>query len=139
MPEIRRRYKACVEAWPECESFGYDPRCCRFPKSCSAEAGPDVPEEALEPLAPPVVHLNPPVPRYKLTVEVTGNTLDEVTDEIYGVGLNAPWTIGRRDECEIVGGTRTIRLQHTNPTQTPENYRAELDAWAKARKAARDA
>lgn len=25
----------CVEAWPGCFSGGYDPRCCRFPKSCS--------------------------------------------------------------------------------------------------------
>ena len=29
------RLPSCVERWPECESFGYDPRCCRFPKSCS--------------------------------------------------------------------------------------------------------
>lgn len=26
----------CAERWPEAHSFGYDPRCCRFPKSCSA-------------------------------------------------------------------------------------------------------
>lgn len=26
---------ACIEAWPECEDGHYDPRCCRFPKSCS--------------------------------------------------------------------------------------------------------
>lgn len=26
----------CVAAWPECEAGKYDPRCCRFPKSCSA-------------------------------------------------------------------------------------------------------
>lgn len=26
----------CAAAWPEAHSFGYDPRCCRFPKSCSA-------------------------------------------------------------------------------------------------------
>lgn len=25
----------CVKAWPGCFPFGYDPRCCRFPKSCS--------------------------------------------------------------------------------------------------------
>ena len=25
----------CVERWPECVPDGYDPRCCRFPKSCS--------------------------------------------------------------------------------------------------------
>jgi hypothetical protein len=24
-----------VGSWPECESGLYDPRCCRFPKSCS--------------------------------------------------------------------------------------------------------
>lgn len=30
-----RRLRACVERWPECEDSGYDPRCCRFPKSCS--------------------------------------------------------------------------------------------------------
>jgi len=31
------RDPACVENWPECWSGGYDPRCCRFPKSCSCE------------------------------------------------------------------------------------------------------
>lgn len=31
-----RRLRACVENWPECWTGGYDPRCCRFPKSCSA-------------------------------------------------------------------------------------------------------
>lgn len=30
-----RRLRECVERWPECESGAYDPRCCRFPKSCS--------------------------------------------------------------------------------------------------------
>jgi hypothetical protein len=29
------RSPVCVAAWPECYSGGYDPRCCRFPKSCS--------------------------------------------------------------------------------------------------------
>ncbi len=34
--EIRsRRLLVCVDAWPECETGKYDPRCCRFPKSCS--------------------------------------------------------------------------------------------------------
>lgn len=32
----RRRLRACVEAWPDCESGDYNPSCCRFPKSCSA-------------------------------------------------------------------------------------------------------
>jgi hypothetical protein len=25
----------CVKCWPDCYNGGYDPRCCRFPKSCS--------------------------------------------------------------------------------------------------------
>ena len=29
------RDAACVEAWPGCTPDAYDPRCCRFPKSCS--------------------------------------------------------------------------------------------------------
>ena len=29
------RNPECVKAWPECWDGGYDPRCCRFPKSCS--------------------------------------------------------------------------------------------------------
>lgn len=32
------REPSCVENWPECYSGGYDPRCCRFPKSCSARS-----------------------------------------------------------------------------------------------------
>lgn len=32
------RDPACVERWPECEVGAHDPRCCRFPKSCSCEA-----------------------------------------------------------------------------------------------------
>ena len=35
-PEPRRRLRACVEAWPECQTSEYNPSCCRFPKSCSA-------------------------------------------------------------------------------------------------------
>lgn len=44
------RIRACVETWPDCETGLYDPRCCRFPKSCSATAyDPEqVTEEYLE-------------------------------------------------------------------------------------------
>lgn len=31
-----RRLRACVDQWPDAETGTYDPRCCRFPKSCSA-------------------------------------------------------------------------------------------------------
>lgn len=49
IPEPRLR--ACVEAWPECHDDGYDPKCCRFPKSCSCrvydldQVGPEDLEE----------------------------------------------------------------------------------------------
>lgn len=29
------RNPSCVERWPGCFTGGYDPKCCRFPKSCS--------------------------------------------------------------------------------------------------------
>jgi hypothetical protein len=32
------RLRSCVKAWPDCYSGGYDPACCRFPKSCSSES-----------------------------------------------------------------------------------------------------
>lgn len=34
---VASRNPECEKAWPECESGKYDPRCCRFPKSCSCE------------------------------------------------------------------------------------------------------
>jgi hypothetical protein len=38
MPEqVGQRDPDCIERWPSCYSGGYDPRCCRFPKSCSCE------------------------------------------------------------------------------------------------------
>jgi hypothetical protein len=36
---------ACLEEWPDARSMEYDPRCCRFPKSCSI---PDAPAERSE-------------------------------------------------------------------------------------------
>ena len=47
----RRRLRACVEAWPAADTGYYDPRCCRFPKSCSATVYSDehVTEDDLEP------------------------------------------------------------------------------------------
>jgi len=29
--------RTCQERWPEATPGAYDPRCCRFPKSCSVE------------------------------------------------------------------------------------------------------
>lgn len=35
-PTRKLRLRECVENWPECETGGYNPSCCRFPSSCSA-------------------------------------------------------------------------------------------------------
>lgn len=34
---VDERDPSCVEKWPECYSGGYNPACCRFPKSCSCD------------------------------------------------------------------------------------------------------
>jgi hypothetical protein len=38
-PEVEEkpdhRDPACVKNWPQCVNDGYNPACCRFPKSCS--------------------------------------------------------------------------------------------------------
>jgi len=49
LPE--RRLRRCVENWPGAETGAYDPRCCRFPKSCSATVYDEahVAERDLEP------------------------------------------------------------------------------------------
>lgn len=49
------RIKACVEAWPGCRSGEYNPRCCRFPKSCSCTSYRDEIDPALLE-DPPVEH-----------------------------------------------------------------------------------
>ncbi len=38
---MSNRLPICVEQWPECSEGEYDPRCCRFPKSCSCEVDDD--------------------------------------------------------------------------------------------------
>ena len=43
MEEGVSRDPQCVEQWPECWDGGYDPRCCRFPKSCSCAVVPSDP------------------------------------------------------------------------------------------------
>jgi hypothetical protein len=40
-PPEWRRNPHCEEAWPDCWDGGYDPRCCRWPKSCSCNVVPD--------------------------------------------------------------------------------------------------
>ena len=44
---------------------------------------------------------------------------------------------GKRDAWNSTGGRCTSVMVHTNPEQTPEKYRDELDAWWNEHKAAR--
>lgn len=81
MSENTRRLKECVEAWPECAEGEYDPRCCRFPKSCSCDIihnqalldDPKWCEENLE-------------PERRITSNGPGVSLGG-TDEVYNVRL----------------------------------------------------
>lgn len=80
-----RRLLACVREWPECETFGYDPRCCRFPKSCSCDCydPATVNPEDLEPLSASVTlnsgvgPTDPPEPAERLSAAaVEGKAAD---------------------------------------------------------------
>lgn len=82
----------------------------------------------------------PPVPRYRLTLTITGNTLDEIEHELVvqtrgGFLLDSGYM--RRDFWEIVTGRYISVMEHVNPEMTPERYDAELDAWWAGRKAGR--
>lgn len=82
----------------------------------------------------------PPVPRYKLELTITGNTLDEIQGELE-IMVNGEFDYdsdqGRLHEWNVIGGTTTRRMRHTNPDMTPERYAAELREWFDARRAAR--
>lgn len=82
----------------------------------------------------------PPVPRYRLTLTITGNTLDEIERELVvqtrgGFLLDSGHMT--RDFWEIVTGRYISVMEHVNPEMTPERYDAELDAWWAGRKTER--
>lgn len=84
--------------------------------------------------------MRPPATKYRLTVEISGNSHDEIEQELGylargGYLLNSDHH--ERDEFHVVGGRLTATLRHTNPEQTPEGYKRELDEWFTARKAVR--
>lgn len=82
----------------------------------------------------------PPTPKYKFTVEIIGNSHDEIEQELHylvrgGYLLDSDY--GRRDTFKVYGGRKTSTLEHTNPDMTPDRYKAELDAWWTAHHAAK--
>lgn len=79
----------------------------------------------------------PPTARYRLTLTIEGNTLDEVEREIViqtrgGFLLDSDGY--KRDEWNVIGGRAQRVMEHRNPDMTPERYDAELDAWSEARR-----
>ena len=84
----------------------------------------------------------PPIARYRLTLTIKGNTLDEIEDALIvqtrgGFLLDSDY--GKRDSWNSTDGTTTSVMEHLNPDMTPERYSAELHAWWTARKAERKA
>lgn len=75
---------------------------------------------------------DPPVAKYRYTLTVTGNSHEEIENEIVvmtrgGYLLDSHYY--ERDEFTVYGGTSTRVLEHVNPDQTPESYSKELDEW----------
>jgi hypothetical protein len=82
----------------------------------------------------------PPTAKYRYTVEITGNSHDEIQRELLGLtrgGYLLDSEYETRDEFHVIGGRRSTRLLHVNPEMTPERYEAELDEWWQARKVER--
>lgn len=83
---------------------------------------------------------DPPVAKYRYTVEIRANSHDEIERELLllvngGHLMHSDYH--KRDEFESWGGRKHVKLEHTNPEQTPEAYDAELQAWASGRRAER--
>lgn len=86
--------------------------------------------------------LQPPIPRYRLTLTIRGNTLDEIEHELI-VQTRGGFLLDSdrytRDAWDSTDGRVHSVMEHRNPEMTPEQYAAELTAWADARRAARNA
>lgn len=84
---------------------------------------------------------DPPQTRYKLTLTIRGNTLEEIASELLtqtrgGFLLDSDYY--ERHEWTSYSGRVTSRMEHQNPNMTPERYAAELNEWSGLRKAAKD-
>lgn len=82
----------------------------------------------------------PPAAKYRLTVEISANSHDEIERELdYYVrgGYLLDSDYHKRDTFAVVGGKGIRRLECANPDMTPERYEAELSAWWEHRKVQR--
>ena len=81
-----------------------------------------------------------PVPKYRLTLVIEGNSHDEVEGELLSMtrgGYLLDTDYYKRDSCHVVDGRRTVTLEHQNPDMTPERYDAELSEWFDGRRKSR--
>lgn len=81
----------CVQRWPECHNDGYDPRCCRFPKSCSC--GGDLPtaEEKSKITPSAVLSQDPPELTQAEVLELCNSSPG---DEMFGDTVRRIWRSG---------------------------------------------
>lgn len=83
----------------------------------------------------------PPVAKYRLTLEISGNTHAEIEQELLSY-VNGGYLLDtdyhKRHSFKVIGGRRSSTLEHTNPGMTPDRYSEELTAWADARRSERE-
>ena len=87
-----------------------------------------------------VQHPSPPVARYRYTLTLTGNSVDEIESELLtqtrgGFLIDSDYE--KRDEWHVAGGCKTSVMKQVNPGMTADRYAEELDAWWRSRKASR--
>jgi len=122
-----RRLKSCVERWPGCYTMGYDPRCCRFPKSCSCTVytlGLNAKEEDLEPVPAEVPKAAEPEPPYSAKY-LRG--LDD--EELEG-------TISERDariaalEAELAAVRACLNVDRTGLAKALVDIKKTIEGWS---------
>lgn len=85
----------------------------------------------------------PPIPRYRLTLTIEGNSFDEIDDELSllangSTDEDSLFTGFRRHEWDIYGPRVHRHMEHRNPDMTPEKYDDELIAWAESKRKERN-
>lgn len=79
--------------------------------------------------------LKPPVARYRLEVVITGNTIEELADELHVQANNFDYESMRgRTTRKIYGGRHHLIVEERNPEMTPDRYDEDLTAWAESRR-----
>ena len=79
----------------------------------------------------------PPKARYRLSLQITANTLEELEQELDARAIHFAIENRGRHTRDEVGPRHHLVLEHANPTMTPERYDVELRAWWAAQRPAR--